>query len=123
MEILLTFGTGLYLFFVILIIIGLSRLTFHKHSKIDIPKVSVIIAARNEEDNLPLLLGDLVQQTISDEKLEIIIANDRSTDNTVSIVEGFILRYPFINMIFNLKMERSCHIHLKTILKPFIFRL
>ena len=105
MEILLTFGAGLYLFFVILIIIGLFRLTFHRHSKIAIPKVSVIIAARNEEDNLPLLLGDLIQQTIPDEKLEIIIANDRSTDNTVSIVESFVLRYPFINLINILELS------------------
>ena len=105
MEILLTFGAGLYVFFVILIILGLSRLTFHRHSKIAIPKVSVIIAARNEEDNLPLLLGDLIQQTIPDEKLEIIIANDRSTDNTVSIVESFVLRYPFINLINILELS------------------
>ena len=95
----LVFGTGFYLVFVIIIIIGLFRLPSPEHSEIDLPKVSVIIAARNEEKNLPRLLDDLVQQTIPIEKLEIIIANDRSTDNTASIVEDFISKYPFIRLI------------------------
>lgn len=46
-------------------------------------KVSVIIPARNEEANLPRLLASLTQH--SDANLEIIVVDDRSTDQTYDI--------------------------------------
>lgn len=55
----------------------------------DRPKVSVVIAARNEEDNLPLLLEDLKNQTYPVELYEVIVVNDFSTDGTASIIEKF----------------------------------
>ena len=48
----------------------------------DLPLASVIIAARNEEENLPDLLKDLIRQSYSFDKTEVIIVNDRSTDRT-----------------------------------------
>ncbi|HPR17933.1 MAG TPA: glycosyltransferase [Candidatus Cloacimonadota bacterium] len=50
-------------------------------------KISVIIAARNEEKNLPGLLTILTQQNYPQENYEIIIADDRSNDATSEIVE------------------------------------
>lgn len=47
------------------------------------PSISVIIPARNEEHNLPLLLADLSAQTIPD--LEIICIDDESMDLTGQI--------------------------------------
>ncbi|NLR89722.1 MULTISPECIES: glycosyltransferase [Flammeovirga] len=49
--------------------------------------VSVIIAAKNEENNLPLLLDKLLQQEYSD--FEIVIVNDRSTDCTENIIKQY----------------------------------
>ena len=50
-----------------------------------LPFITVIIAARNEEDNLPSLLDDLVNQKIDKNKFVVIIANDRSIDKTEEI--------------------------------------
>ena len=47
-----------------------------------IPFTTVVIAARNEQNNLPSLLDDLVNQKIDKNKFEVIVANDRSVDNT-----------------------------------------
>ena len=49
--------------------------------------VSVLVAARDEAENIAVLLSDLSQQT--HENLEIIVIDDHSTDDTVKIVESF----------------------------------
>jgi biofilm PGA synthesis N-glycosyltransferase PgaC len=56
---------------------------------IPITKVSVIIPARNEEKNIGRLLQALSEQTYSTKNLEVIVVDDHSTDNTISIVKKF----------------------------------
>ena len=51
--------------------------------------VSVIIPARNEEKNIASLLRALQQQTYPQELVQVIVANDRSTDNTAMIAKSF----------------------------------
>jgi biofilm PGA synthesis N-glycosyltransferase PgaC len=50
------------------------------------PSISVVIAARNEEANLPAKLINLRQLNYPSELLEIVIASDGSTDQTESIL-------------------------------------
>ncbi len=64
---------------------GLSKLQYNKHK--EQPFVSVIVAARNEEKNLPELLNSLLHQSYTN--YEIIIANDRSTDRTAEILQHY----------------------------------
>ncbi len=52
--------------------------------------VSVVVAARNEENHIANLLGRLVRQDYPDEFLEIIVVNDNSTDRTPILVSEFI---------------------------------
>jgi len=59
-----------------------------KSSQKSTPAVAVIIAARNEEHNLPGLLADLAAQDYAGQ-LDIYIADDRSTDSTWSILDNF----------------------------------
>ena len=75
------FGAGSYYCFIVMIISGLlfRERTSFKHEQ-SLPFTTVVIAARNEEDNLPNLLDDLVNQKIDKNKFEVIIANDRSID-------------------------------------------
>jgi glycosyltransferase involved in cell wall biosynthesis len=51
------------------------------------PLVSVLIPARNEEENLPELLDGLIRQQYSN--LEIIVYNDQSTDGTGALLEKY----------------------------------
>ncbi len=62
------------------------------------PRVSIIVAARNEEANIAALLEDLVQQDYPAE-YEIIIANDGSTDGTAHLVNGFCTRFANIHLL------------------------
>lgn len=54
-----------------------------------ITTVSVIIPARNEQENIGTLLKALERQTYPSLLLEIIVVDDHSTDNTASIVKTF----------------------------------
>ncbi|GAA4743562.1 glycosyltransferase [Flavisolibacter ginsenosidimutans] len=51
--------------------------------------VSVIVAARNEEKTLPLLLKDLSEQTFPQHLFEVIVVDDYSTDNTAAVASKF----------------------------------
>lgn len=61
-----------------------------RYSKLHLngPKVSVIIPARNEEDNIINLLSTLENQTY--ENYEVLVIDDSSTDNTWALINDFI---------------------------------
>jgi cellulose synthase/poly-beta-1,6-N-acetylglucosamine synthase-like glycosyltransferase len=84
----------LYAGFMLYFLSGLIRLrktpikkSMHK------PIVSVIVAVRNEEENIRNLLADLSHQTYPQKKSQFIIADDRSTDKTWSIINDYIKKY------------------------------
>ncbi|MGC8864955.1 MAG: glycosyltransferase [Bacteroidales bacterium] len=52
------------------------------------PKVSIVVAARNEEKNLRQLLKDLQAQDYPSELLEIIVADDHSEDATALVAKN-----------------------------------
>ncbi|WP_166332402.1 glycosyltransferase family 2 protein [Sphingobacterium chungjuense] len=52
-------------------------------------KVSVLIAARNEEDNIGRTLDCLVAQSYPKDLLEVIVIDDHSTDRTAEIVRNY----------------------------------
>lgn len=58
-------------------------------------KISVVIAARNEEENIGRLLDSIRSQTYSNELYEVIVVDDHSTDNTAAIANSF----PFVKLI------------------------
>lgn len=60
--------------------------------------VSLVIAFRNEEQHLKDLLHHLRLQDFDNSKLEILLINDHSDDASVEIIEGFISRFPEINI-------------------------
>lgn len=53
------------------------------------PSVSIIIVTRNSEATLPKVLQSIKQQTYPQEKLEVLIVDGRSTDQTREIVKKF----------------------------------
>lgn len=52
-------------------------------------KISVLVAARNEEVHLPACLGALAAQDLPEGSWEVWVGNDRSTDKTEEIAESF----------------------------------
>jgi cellulose synthase/poly-beta-1,6-N-acetylglucosamine synthase-like glycosyltransferase len=57
------------------------------------PFVSVVIAARNEEENLAACLSSVLHQTYPEQHYEVIVMNDNSTDATEHIALTFMQRY------------------------------
>ena len=51
--------------------------------------ISIIIPARNEEENIGELLKKLLEQTYAKELVEIIVVDDHSTDKTAEIVAQY----------------------------------
>ena len=100
MEIFLLVGAGSYYCFIVIIISGLlfRQRTSIKYEQ-TLPFTTVVVAARNEEDNLPGLLDDLVNQKIDKNKFEVIISNDRSRDKTEEIINKYSNKYKFIKAI------------------------
>lgn len=84
--------TALYLICIAAFTLGLFNLRerFHSVNKNNHVKVSVLIAARNEENNIEKLLESLKRQSFPKELFEVIIVNDHSTDNTDEIINDFI---------------------------------
>ena len=94
---------ALYAAFMIYFLIGLFRLK--KIPLVKHPKqftVSIVVAARNEEENIGALLSDLTKQTYPSDKIQIIIADDRSTDKTWSIINEYINKF---NNIFGVQIS------------------
>lgn len=76
---------------------GLKRRYFHSSDRM--PYVSVVVAARNEEHNIPYLLTTLLNQDYPDNLYEVIIANDESTDRTEEIVTSFQKKFSNLKLI------------------------
>jgi cellulose synthase/poly-beta-1,6-N-acetylglucosamine synthase-like glycosyltransferase len=67
---------------------GLLKARFDKDPFFQ-PRVSVVTAARNEEQNIAACIESLTRLEYPKNKLEIIIVDDNSTDKTSNIMRGF----------------------------------
>ena len=52
-------------------------------------QVSIVIAARNEEDNIPSCLRGLASQTLPAERFEVVLVDDGSSDGTAKLAKEF----------------------------------
>ena len=90
----LLFSLALYICFTVYFWTGLKRLKSNKNILGYYPPVSIVVAARNEELFLPGLLSALAKQDYPVDKLEIIIADDRSTDKTWECIKNHTNQFP-----------------------------
>ncbi|MFC3560805.1 glycosyltransferase family 2 protein [Pedobacter jamesrossensis] len=82
--------TLVYAFLVITFIIGWQKLIFFKPGNLEPKtKVSIIVAARDEEMNIGKTIDDLLAQEYPRNLTEIIIIDDHSTDKTAEIVLSY----------------------------------
>jgi biofilm PGA synthesis N-glycosyltransferase PgaC len=71
------------------------------------PSVSIIIAVRNEEENIVSLLTDISQQAYPLQLLEVVIVDDHSTDATVRRIQEFSSEAAFSIVLDNLRVEEG----------------
>jgi glycosyltransferase involved in cell wall biosynthesis len=93
--------TFLYLVFTFIeVVIGFNRIKNLKNQSIidheQLPSISIIFSALNEEDKIEAALTSLMQ--LDYPRLEVIAVNDRSTDKTPEILERLKQRYPALNV-------------------------
>ena len=84
----------LYLILISIFMIGWWRTPYFvpRANKITDSKISIIVACRNEEANLPHLLSALTQQSY--QNFELILVNDHSEDNTLTLIETSKGKFP-----------------------------
>lgn len=59
----------------------------------DLPEISIWVACRNEEKNIVQCLTSLTNLKYPQEKIQILVGNDQSTDKTKDLVLAFIESY------------------------------
>jgi len=65
----------------------------------DYPTVSIVIAAHNEQDNIPVKLASLAQLDYPKERLQIVFVSDGSSDNSVSLLQSAEQTYETLKVI------------------------
>jgi len=104
LEIIQAIGLGVGLVFVLLLFWGLrSRKQALSTAQ---PSVSVIVAARDEEANLPRLLESLAGQDYPSDRCEFVIVDDASTDRTSDIIADWSHRDPRFKSLRLAESER-----------------
>ncbi|SFB91192.1 Glycosyltransferase, catalytic subunit of cellulose synthase and poly-beta-1,6-N-acetylglucosamine synthase [Parapedobacter composti] len=81
--------TGIYVILVCYMRAGWRSLPYFSAKRTPGTRVSVLIAARNEADNIGRTLSDILAQRFPRELLEVIVIDDHSTDNTSAVVESY----------------------------------
>ena len=93
MDALFFTSIGLMLFYIGMVgyfLLGWLKLKTHKTSITDpSTKVSVILIARDESENIGILLSDLLAQDYNKDQYQIILVDDGSTDGTADIARSF----------------------------------
>lgn len=63
--------------------------SYRTSSKQPETRVSILIAARNEEDKIGKTIADILLQTYPPHLMELIVVDDHSTDRTADIVRSY----------------------------------
>jgi len=80
----------IYIFVVITFIVGWIRIKpYFKTTKVPSTLVSIIVAARNEEDKIAKTIDDILAQSYPKELFELTVIDDHSTDRTAEIVKSY----------------------------------
>lgn len=85
-----------YVFTAIALIYGRASENAFKRNGDWEPNLSVVVPAHNEEMVIGRLLERIVEFTYPKEKLQVVVVDDGSTDNTGKIIEDFAKKYAFI---------------------------
>ncbi len=65
----------------------------------DLPAITVLVPARDAEGTLAALLQDLHAQRFPRERMDVLVVDDHSTDNTAAIARGMMRQWPGLRVI------------------------
>jgi cellulose synthase/poly-beta-1,6-N-acetylglucosamine synthase-like glycosyltransferase len=65
----------------------------------ELPFVSVIVSAKNEEENITRCMDSLVKLDYPKDKIELLMVNDNSSDGTKDIILSYAEKYPEIKYL------------------------
>lgn len=92
-EVIFIIAVSVYFIQSVIFLIGTNK-KYDKLKESELPTVTVIVAARNEEKNIIRCMESLDQLVYPEDKLDIIIVDDKSTDRTGEIVGEYIKDRP-----------------------------
>ncbi len=75
------------------------RVCKRKSTAGSVPRVTIVVAAKDEEKNLQECIDSLTNLDYPSSSLEIIIVNDKSTDSTAAIVDKAASKFPFLRRV------------------------
>lgn len=78
---------------------GLYRTERYSRNHTYEPTVSVIVAARNEEESIGNTLRSLTELDYPQDKLEIVAVNDNSIDNTADVIKNVLSNYANVKLV------------------------
>src|SRR6187401_223408 len=94
----LTYIGGLLLF-VPGILRGISTKNKRSLSESELPSITVLVCARNEENSISKCILSLAALDYPTEKIELLIVNDRSTDRTNDILSEWKAKLPNLRIL------------------------
>ena len=89
LEIIFLITVSVYFIISVLLVIGAKK-RFPVLGENELQSISIVVAVRNEEKNILSCLESLNKIIYPENKLEIIIVDDESTDSTATIVKEFV---------------------------------
>lgn len=101
-ELIFAIAVAGYIFQSIIFYAGTKK-NFPQIKEDEFPTATIIVAARNEEKNIVRCLESLNNLEFPEGKLEIIIVDDNSNDNTGELIEKFISNKPLFKKIITKK--------------------
>ncbi len=78
------------------------KYTSSESNMLDVPMISIVVAARNEEKNIERCIDSLLKLDYPKDKIEILIGNDASQDKTGEILDRLEKEHPELQ-IFNIE--------------------
>ena len=85
-------------FFVGFLFAGSRNQIFYKREE-KVQNITVLIPAKDEEDNITDCINALINQSLLQKNIEIIILNDNSSDRTKEIASKFVEEFEHVKLI------------------------
>lgn len=93
--------TALYVLISVCVLLGVRRIARRPGRSADepLPFVSVLLAARDEERHIDACLRSLLRQDYPSDLYEVVVVNDRSSDDTAAIIARCAKQHPGLRVV------------------------